>query len=125
MNTAAVFVLGLLIGWLIEWIIDWLYWRRLRAESAEPVARARTRRLARYKEPPANPDDLTVIRGIGTVIAKRLNQVGIFTFEQLAELTPDEFETALDDLLQHFFDERSILRQADELARKKKDGQLK
>jgi hypothetical protein len=37
------------------------------------------------------------------VIAKRLNQVGIYTFEQLAELTPEEFEAALDDLLQHFF----------------------
>jgi len=66
-----------------------------------------------------------MIRGIGTVIAKRLNQVGIYTFEQLAELTPDEFEAALDDLLQHFFDERSILRQAGELARIKKEGQPK
>jgi len=55
MSTAVVFVFGLLIGWLIEWIIDWLYWRRLRAgPAAEPAKSARTKKLARYKEPPAN-----------------------------------------------------------------------
>jgi predicted flap endonuclease-1-like 5' DNA nuclease len=123
MNTAVVFVFGLLIGWLIEWIIDWLYWRRLRAEpAAEPTVRAHTHKLARYKKPPANPDDLTVIRGIGKVISERLNQVGIYTYEQLAELTPDEFEEALGNLLQRFINERSILRQANELANKKKEG---
>ena len=76
----------------------------------------------RSKTPPANPDDLIIIKGIGPVISKRLNQSGIYTYEQLADLTLDEFEEALGDLLQRFINERSILRQARELADKKKAG---
>ena len=125
MNMLITLVLGILIGWLVEWVIDWLYWRRARAKSggrsaAIPVPTKRTRR--RNEPPPANPDDLTEIKGIGPVIAKQLNNEGIYTYEQLAELTEDEFENALGDLLEKFFNERTILRHAHELAEKKKAG---
>src|SRR5258706_3954281 len=113
MNIAVALVLGLLLGWLAEWIIDWFYWRRARPE---PVVDAPVISAAPKKEPdmtpPAHPDDLTVIKGIGPVIAKRLNQAGLYTYEQLAELTQDEFEEALGNLLERFINERSILRQA-------------
>ncbi len=123
MNTAVALVLGLLIGWLIEWIIDWFYWRRPRPEPVtESAVPAPPSKMERFSKPPANPDDFTVIKGIGPVISKRLNQAGIYTYEQLAELTLDEFEEALGDLLQRFINERSILRQARELASKKKEG---
>jgi len=119
MNTIVALVLGLLIGWLIEWIIDWFYWRRPIAEPAEIPAPPKKER---YTTPPAKPDDFTVIKGVGRVIAKKLNQSGLYTYEQLADLTLDEFEEALGDLLQRFINERSILRQARELANKKKAG---
>ena len=35
------------------------------------------------------PDDLTVIKGIGTGMQKRLNEVGIYTYSQIAESTPE------------------------------------
>ncbi|MGC4021978.1 MAG: hypothetical protein QM734_08555 [Cyclobacteriaceae bacterium] len=38
---------------------------------------------------PDEKDDLTKIRGIGPFIEKRLNMIGIYTFEQLGELTPE------------------------------------
>ena len=124
MNIAIALVLGLLIGWLIEWVIDWFYWRRPRSELAQkttPIsAITAPQKTERSKIPPANPDDLIAIKGIGPVISKRLNQAGIYTYEQLADLTLDEFEEALGDLLQRFINERSILRQARELADKKK-----
>lgn len=125
MNTLTTLVLGILIGWLIEWVIDWLYWRRAgrypgRPSAATPVVTKRTSR--RNAPPPANPDDLTVIKGIGPVIAKQLNREGIYTYEQLAELTEDEFEDALGDLLEKFFNERTILRHAHEMAQKRKAG---
>ena len=123
MNIAVALVLGLLIGWLIEWIIDWFYWRRPWSERvAERAELTPSARIPRFTEPPAKPDNLIVIKGIGPVIAKRLNLVGIYTYEQLAELTLDEFEEALGTLLQRFINERSILRQARELASKKKEG---
>jgi predicted flap endonuclease-1-like 5' DNA nuclease len=123
MNTAVALVLGLLIGWLIEWVIDWFYWRRPRVEPvAEPAEATPPVVKERYRTPPANPDDLTQIKGIGPVISKKLNDTGIYTYEQLASLTLDEFEDALGDLLQRFINERAILRQARELASKKLRG---
>ena len=126
MNTAAAIVLGLLIGWLIEWVIDWFYWRRPRSVPAQKPAEfsafTSSQKTVRSKTPPAKPDDLVAIKGIGPVISRRLNQAGIYTYEQLADLTLDEFEEALGDLLQRFINERAILRQARELADKKNAG---
>lgn len=132
MNIAIALVLGLLIGWLVEWVIDWFYWRRPRQEkpalppapvvpASAPIATQKTR----YKSPPPDADDLKKIKGIGPVIAKRLNESGIYTFEQLAGLTLDEFEEALGDLLQRFINERAILRHARQLADEKTRGELK
>lgn len=134
MNIAIALVLGLLIGWLIEWVIDWFYWRRPREEKAAPPAPPVLgvpasvpvpTQKTRYKSPPPHADDLKKIKGIGPVIAKRLNQAGIYTFEQLADLTLDEFEEALGDLLQRFINERAILRHARELADAKTRGESK
>ena len=120
MSTTAAIVLGVLIGWLIEWVIDWFYWRRPRLEPvAQPAELPLFPKQERSTRPPPNPDDLTVIKGIGPVISKRLNDAGIYTYEQLASLTLDEFEEALGDLLQRFINERAILRHARELAAKK------
>lgn len=124
MNIAIALVLGLLIGWLVEWVIDWFYWRRPRQASASlPAAAPVPTQKIRYKTRPADADDLKKIKGIGPVIEKRLNQAGIYKFEQLANLTLDEFEEALGDLLQRFINERAILRQARELADAKRLGE--
>lgn len=124
MNAAAALVLGLLIGWLIEWVIDWFYWRRPRpAPIPQPAAPPVPTMKTRYRQPPPDADDLIAIKGIGPKIAQRLNEAGIYQYEQLADLTLDEFEAALGDLLQRFINERAILRQARELADKKKAGQ--
>ena len=38
---------------------------------------------------PEEKDDLTKIRGIGPFIEKRLNMIGIYTFQHLSELSPE------------------------------------
>jgi len=38
---------------------------------------------------PDEKDDLTKIKGIGPFIEKRLNMIGIYTFQQLGDLTPE------------------------------------
>jgi len=35
-------------------------------------------------EAPTNPDNLTKIKGIGATIEQKLNEIGIYTFEQIA-----------------------------------------
>jgi predicted flap endonuclease-1-like 5' DNA nuclease len=37
-----------------------------------------------FREPPAQADDLTKIKGIATFLEKRLHELGIYTFQQIA-----------------------------------------
>lgn len=123
MNIAIALVLGLLIGWLIEWVIDWFYWRRPRqATAALPASEPVPTQKVRYKTRPSDADDLKKVKGIGPVIEKRLNKAGIYKYEQIAELTLDEFEEALGDLLQRFISSRTIISHSRELAEQKSQG---
>ena len=42
-----------------------------------------------FAQAPENRDELKRIKGIGAVIEKTLNDLGIYTFEQIAKWTPD------------------------------------
>lgn len=138
MNIITALVLGILIGWLLEWVIDWFYWRRTGTKPEIPVSLpAPIKKTMRRNAPPpapatrtkpkntprpANSDDLTAVKGIGPAIARQLNQKGIYTYQRLADLTEAEFEDALGDLSERFFNEKTVLRHALELANKKKAG---
>lgn len=65
------------------------------------------------------PDNLEEIKGIGKVIANRLNQNGIYTFEQLAEKKPEYLRDILGDLAQRLADETSLIEQARQFAQRK------
>ena len=127
MNPVFTFILGLLIGWLIEWLIDYFYWRRRYVEretihshekayvrGASPMGDGRTQARAKV-----NRDDLKVIKGIGLVIERKLNEAGIYTFEQLGNLTAAQLRRILGDMVERLSDEESLLMQARDLARRK------
>ena len=107
MDPLIALVVGLIIGWLIEWVIDWTYWRRghqrllkqlASADSEITALRSSLKSASASRDdiaPPApntprGKDPLEVIKGIGPIFARRLNHGGIFTFEELARLTPAE-----------------------------------
>ena len=127
MNPVFTFILGLLIGWLIEWLIDYFYWRRRRAEHNSVAVREtpsarRTASVEEGKSPPAAhvvPDDLKIIKGIGTVIERKLNEAGVYTFEQLGNLTAAQLRRILGNTIERLSNEESILQQARDLARRK------
>lgn len=127
MNPVFTFVLGLLIGWLIEWLIDYFYWRR-RFGQSQPISVVDKASMRRASSPPdvkpqaaskVVPDDLKVIKGIGTVIERKLNEAGIYTFEQLGNLTPSGLRRILGNTIERLADEEALLRQARDLARRK------
>ena len=122
MNPWFTFVLGLLIGWLIEWLIDYFYWRR-RYTGAEtssgPPAAPAYRSTAVEETAAVVPDDLKVIKGIGKVIESKLNESGVYTFEQLGNLTPADLRNILGKAIERLADEESLLQQARDLARRK------
>lgn len=120
MNPLFMFVLGLLIGWLIEWVIDYVYWRR-RYREKEVLHAPQTvtpEKPAAVRPVPSTPDDLKVIKGIGTVIERKLNDAGISTFEQLGNLTPAQLRRILGNSIERLSNEESLLEQARDLARR-------
>lgn len=127
MNPVFTFVLGLLIGWLIEWLIDYFYWRRRYPEKdRQPVSEAGAIRsdspLANERSQPVAtvvPDNLKVIKGIGPVIERKLNEADIYTFEQLGNLTVAQLRRILGNSIERLSDEESLLQQARDLARRK------
>jgi predicted flap endonuclease-1-like 5' DNA nuclease len=64
-------------------------------------------------------DDLTIIRGIGPVFQKRLNELGIMTFRQLADTNPDMLDA--EGINGVGVDLESWIEQARELAEQKND----
>lgn len=57
------------------------------------VGIAYDRVLGSLPEPPEEAEDLTLIDGIGPAFARRLNEGGVYTFEQLARMTPEEIRS--------------------------------
>jgi predicted flap endonuclease-1-like 5' DNA nuclease len=126
MNPVFTFVLGLLIGWLIEWLIDYFYWRRRYAEKeiayVPEIAEKRAPQVMESEVQPAAPvvpDDLKVIKGIGPVIERKLNGAGIYTYEQLGNLTVADLRRILGNVIERLSDEDALLRQARDLASRK------
>ena len=127
MNTLFTFILGLLVGWLIEWLIDYFYWRRRYAEKEVVHARrttseSRVAPVSTVKSQPAvkaAPDDLKTVKGIGPVIERKLNDAGIYTFEQLGNLTVADLQRILGKAIERLSDEEALLQQARDLARRK------
>jgi predicted flap endonuclease-1-like 5' DNA nuclease len=125
MNPWFTFILGLLFGWLIEWLIDYFYWRKRYAEKevlSVPASIRSTASLGDVEARPAArvvPDDLKVIKGVGTVIERKLNEAGIYTFEQLGNLTAGDLRRILGNTIERLADEESLLQQARDLARRK------
>lgn len=60
------------------------------ASSGKAEAKAAEKAAPLFKAPRGKGDDLTVIKGIGPVAAKDLNEQGITTFAQIAALTDEE-----------------------------------
>ena len=86
--------------------------------SPKDEAKAETAAAPLFKAPKGEPDDLTVIKGIGPVAAKDLNEQGIITFAQLAKLS-DKDVAKIDEHMPFSADQIKDWReQAKELAKK-------
>ena len=134
MNTIAIFVLGVLIGWIVEWILDWFFWRGRVQKATDENEELKERIVSLEKAFSSKPDtsvttpltnrrgqdNLQAIDGIGPVFAKRLNEAGVQTFEQLSKLSTKDMERILGTLFKRFFsEENSIIEEAKEFAKQK------
>ncbi|TIS97361.1 50S ribosomal protein L21 [Mesorhizobium sp.] len=94
--------------------------KEAKAEAApkETEAKATETAAPLFKTPKGEPDDLTVIKGIGPVAAGQLNEQGITTFAQIAKLS-DKDVAKIDEHMPFSADQIMDWReQAKELAKK-------
>jgi large subunit ribosomal protein L21 len=144
MRVLKIFILGLVYGWFLKLAIDRFYRKQeleaIRLENAslkEYVATLETRLQTTSGEPksarrpaPASAsaraagrkDDLKVIKGIGPVIEKKLNNAGVRTFEALGKLTTDELENILGNIRRLVQSEAEMIAEAQQLAQREGPG---
>ena len=67
---------------------------RLELDAAEEKMLALQKSFDAYIK--THPDDLTVIKGIGPVFQRKLRDMGIDSFQQLADLDPEHLKRVLD-----------------------------
>ncbi len=104
MSILTTFVIGAIAGGVIKWQIDRYRGHQNQEQLRQDliVAKAKISQLQTELETEASPaskaapaskatpkDKLDQIKGIGPVFAQRLNQAGVLTLADLAELTPE------------------------------------
>ncbi len=126
MNFWVGLLVGLILGWVVKWVVDWAFWQRnddvkpaaervnhldlqgkvsvLEAEKAS--LRARLQEMQNkapevvvkeiVKEVMIERDRLQKIHGIGDVFTTRFNNAGIYSFAQLAALSPSRIRDIID-----------------------------
>ena len=62
------------------------------AESRDPESRDSAREPKLYGAAPDNIDDLKVISGVGPALEKKLNELGVYRYEQVASWTKADIE---------------------------------
>jgi predicted flap endonuclease-1-like 5' DNA nuclease len=131
MKAIKVFVLGLLCGWLYKWIIDKVYTDiQINIIATEDQLAMQYDELLEIKEqavpvtkptrPKTKKEILEVLKGIGPASVKRLNKAGVFTFDDLALLKPEELRNILGNVLKRAaIPENQVIEEARKFAQQK------
>ena len=133
MKAIKVFFLGLLCGWLYKWIIDKVYTdvqiQDITIEdplpivhSELPVAKEQGMQVNKVLPPKTKTEILEVLKGIGPASVKRLNKAGVFTFDDLALLKPEELRAILGNVLKRAaISENQVIAEAKKFAEQKQN----
>src|SRR5688572_16128363 len=133
MKAIKVFFLGLLCGWLYKWIIDKVYTDvqiqnitiedPLPMEYSElPAAKEQEMQVNKALPPKTKTEILEVLKGIGPASVKRLNKAGVFTFDDLALLKPEELRAILGNVLKRAaISENQVITEAKKFAEQKQN----
>jgi predicted flap endonuclease-1-like 5' DNA nuclease len=121
MKVLRVFFVGLIYGWLLRWVLDKIFLednlrllaneneilrqriqtleasRSTQRSQAAPLPVEQVQPVAPMESGPVPPhrDDLKLIKGVGPRIEKKLNDAGIYTFDQMSRLTAAELQAIL------------------------------
>lgn len=131
MKAVKVFFLGFILGALYKWIVDKIYtdieinliptedplaidYSKLLDTKEQLMAEVKPVRLKTKKE------ILEVLKGIGPASVKRLNRAGVHTFDDLAQLKPEELRNILGNMLRRAgITESQVIAEAEKFAQQK------
>jgi predicted flap endonuclease-1-like 5' DNA nuclease len=131
MKAIKVFFLGLLCGLLYKWIIDKIYTdvqiQDITIEDPLPIGygelpetKEQALPVNKAMRPKTKKEILEVLKGIGPASVKRLNQAGVFTFDDLALLKPEELRAILGNVLKRAaISENQVIAEAKRFAEQK------
>ena len=117
MGRLILLVIGFVAGWFLK-DSNWEEWlEKLKSYFEPQEAPKKPIPLLEEKESKSDaskadeifPDPLEKIKGIGPAIKTKLNENGVFTFAQLAALTPQELEEIVGTGIKRFTDEEEII----------------
>ena len=89
------------------------------AETPEQLSHSVTHNFSEAKNEAIKMGVLKIIKGIGTVIERKLNEAGVYTFEQLGSLSAADLRKILGNTIERLANEDALLEQARDLARGK------
>ena len=133
MKAIKVFFLGLLCGLLYKWIIDKIYTdvqiQDITIEDPLPIGygevpetKEQALPVNKAMRPKTKKEILEVLKGIGPASVKRLNQAGVFTFDDLALLKPEELRAILGNVLKRAaISENQVIAEAKKFAEQKQN----
>ena len=140
MKAVKLFVLGLMLGLLYKWITSRVYTdieirtittkEPINMDSRETdysqLLDTKEQLMAEVKpvRPKTKKEILEVLKGIGPASVKRLNKAGVHTFDELAQLEPEQLRTILGSVLKRAgITERQVIAEARKFAQQKTDQQ--
>ena len=83
----------------------------LPVEKTEPAAKRKTSSV------PPQRDDLKMIKGIGPILEKNLNDAGIYTFKQMSQLTSDQLQAIFGESRRNLQNADNLISQAKKFAK--------
>ena len=135
MKTVKVFLLGFILGLLYKWIIDKVYTdvEINMIATEDPLAMDYSKLLETKEQlmadvqpvrPKTKKEILEVLKGIGPASVKRLNRAGVHTFDELAQLEPNDLRNILGNVLKRAgITESQVIAEARKFAQQKTEHQ--
>jgi predicted flap endonuclease-1-like 5' DNA nuclease len=132
MKAVKVFLLGFILGLLYKWIIDKVYTdvEINMIATEDPLAMDYSKLLETKEQlmadvrPKTKKEILEVLKGIGPASVKRLNRAGVHTFDELAQLEPNDLRNILGNVLKRAgITESQVIAEARKFAQQKTEHQ--
>ena len=136
MKVIKLFLLGLILGLFYKWLTSRVYTDiEIRTTTTEDpldmdplktnyskLLDTKEQLMAEVKPAPTKTkkEILEVLKGIGPASVKRLNKAGVHTFDELAQLEPDDLRAILGNVLKRAgITERQVIAEARKFAQQK------